>query len=232
MIALNGLEWIDWLHVKNMDKLHRRAVAGLDSWKILDSRSSCARIFSFCLLKPDPRHLMAFSPPINVHLEAYRNINCLLFLLQMPKTDPPHLAANWTKKNWGQAWGQEEYYSKRAAANIVFVNFNFLWSAPHVKPHHQATDFGRKLEPCCNIWHVPGNWWKIEIHIFSGDVQLHQIWERRRPRDQERHLCSRLEHDQWQGVLLILLFCYILLYLTFRSLQFCGCGIVYWSLLA
>ena len=34
MIALNGLEWIDWLHVKNMGKLHRRAVAGLDS--ILD----------------------------------------------------------------------------------------------------------------------------------------------------------------------------------------------------
>ena len=88
MIALNGLEWIDWLHVKNMGKLHRRAVSGLDSWKILDSRSSRARIFSFCLLKPDPRHLMAFSPPINVHLEAYRNINCLLFLLQMPKTDP------------------------------------------------------------------------------------------------------------------------------------------------
>ena len=99
MIALNGLEWIDWLHVKNMGKLHRRAVSGLDSWKILDSRSSRARIFSFCLLKPDPRHLMAFSPPINVHLEAYRNINCLLFLLQMPKTDPPHLAANWAKKN-------------------------------------------------------------------------------------------------------------------------------------
>ena len=98
MIALNGLEWIDWLHVKNMGKLHRRAVSGLDSWKILDSRSSRARIFSFCLLKPDPRHLMAFSPPINVHLEAYRNINCLLFLLQMPKTDPPHLAANWAKK--------------------------------------------------------------------------------------------------------------------------------------
>ena len=94
MIALNGLEWIDWLHVKNMGKLHRRAVSGLDSWKILDSRSSRARIFSFCLLKPDPRHLMAFSPPINVHLEAYRNINCLLFLLQMPKTDPP----NWAKK--------------------------------------------------------------------------------------------------------------------------------------
>ena len=89
MKALNGLEWIDWLHVKNMGKLHRRAVAGLDSWKILDSRSSRARIFSFCLLKPDPRHLMAFSLPINVHLEAYRNINCFLFLLQMPKTDPP-----------------------------------------------------------------------------------------------------------------------------------------------
>ena len=34
----------------------------------------------------------------------------------------------------------------------------------------------------------------------SGDVQLHQIWARRRSGDQECHLCSRVEHDQWQGV--------------------------------
>ena len=88
MIALNGLEWIDWLHVKNMGKLHRRAVSGLDSWKILDSRSSRARIFSFCLLKPDPRHLMAFSPPINVHLEAYRNINCFCSFFKCQRQTP------------------------------------------------------------------------------------------------------------------------------------------------
>ena len=38
------------------------------------------------------------------------------------------------------------------------------------------------------------------IFNFSGNVQLHQIRARRWSGDQECHLCSRLEHDQWQGV--------------------------------
>ena len=38
-----------------------------------------------------------------------------------------------------------------------------------------------------------------KVFPFSGDVQLHQIWERRGSGDQECHLCSWVEHDQWQG---------------------------------
>ena len=38
-----------------------------------------------------------------------------------------------------------------------------------------------------------------KVFTFSGDVQLHQIWERRWSRNQKRHLCSRIEYDQRQG---------------------------------
>ena len=96
-----------------------------------------------------------------------------------------------------------EYCSKRVGENIVFVNF--LWSAAHVS-HTTVTDFRPKLALDAPTWHLlletflHISWKYFSFSFCSGNVQLHQIWARRWSGDQERHLRSRLEHDQRQGV--------------------------------